>query len=264
MRPGFIRTFLILALVVPTIARADAAEEVWDAYLAGDFARVAQLVQSAISDTALEAGKKAHLYFTFGCSNAMQGNNAAAAEAFKLAFAMNPRLHYESLELPPPVWKIFKSIQDSVQSQQQINLKPIPETAAKTTRIDTVRIVEPLYHGRSTVIRSLAFPGWGHLHEGSRRGYKYIIGESILLASLAYSLQMTWEARDDYSRSRSAADVERYYARYNNRYRISWGLGASAVALYLFAQWDLFSHPPAITVRSSQSGALELGLHLPL
>ncbi len=251
---------LLLALVIPCAGLADIAGDAWDAYLAGDFDGVTRLAQTALSDTTLTTTNKAQIFFTLGCSNAMQGRDIAAVDAFRLAFSLNPNLHYDSMDLPPPVWKIFKPIQDSEATLPQLDLNQIREPFRTSSRVDTFLVIKNHYYSQSTVTRSLVFPGWGHLYEGNRGGYKYLIGESILLVSLVYSVQATAKAREDYSLARSASDINKYYSRYNKSYKTSWGLGAGAVGLYLLTQWDLFSRPPDLSITSYQLGNLQVGI----
>jgi len=252
-------TLIVLVGFIPLVALADIADDAWLAYLAGDFSRVAQIVQTGIPDSSLTSNQKAKLYFTLGCSQAMQGKDFAAADAFRIAFTYNPDLKHSSMELPPPVWRVFKPIQDSTQAKLTFDVKRVTESTGIKVRIDTVRVIETLYHKPQAVFRSLAYPGWGHLYEGDKSGYSYTIGETVLLAGFITSLQLTADAREKYSEARTPSDIDKYYSRYNLRYKLSWGLGTAAACFYLFNQWDFFSNPPAITITSISPSIHEIG-----
>ncbi len=253
---------IIVVLFIPVIGLADVTDDAWLAYLAGDFNHVAHIVQAGLSDTSLTSDQKAKLSFTLGCSHAMQNRDFAADDAFRIAFSFNPTLTHSSMELPPPVWRIFKPIQDSAQAKLTVDVKRVTESTGIKTRIDTLRVFEPVYHEKATIIRSLAFPGWGHLYVGNRRGYRYVIGEAILLGGFAYSIKRLGDAHEDYSNARNSSDIAKYYSDYNLQYKTSWGLGAMVVGFYLFSQWDLFSHPPAISISSANPGCLQIGFNL--
>jgi hypothetical protein len=240
------RLFILVLVLLPCRAFAGSAEEAWNAYLAGDFQHVFQIVSRDGNDSNLTLPERARLYFTLGCSKAMQGMDTAATVAFRRAFSLDPKFGCSEEEVPPPVWKLFKPVRDSVLSAQ-IPLERhanSPSTPPVTLRTDTLRIATIFSHSRASTIKSLAFPGWGHISEGNRRGYLITGAETLLLVGWGASALASGKARTDYIKARDKSVISDRYNTYNKYYHLSWGLGAAAVALYLGAQFDFFSAPP--------------------
>lgn len=252
-----------LLLLFPLQAYADTADDAWNAYLTGDFRRVEQLAITAGADTALAPDRRALIFFSLGSSYAMQNKDLAAYSSFKQAFQFDPLLRRNPIELPPPVWRVFKTVQDSITSLDVTN-SPKKAAIPVVTRIDTVRIMQPTFLSKGAITRSLAFPGWGHIYENDRRGYKFLLGETILIAGFIYVIDQTDRAERKYLSAKTTPDISKYYNRYNSYYKLSWGLGTAVAAGYLIAQWDFFSRPLPIKVSSNFSDRLELSLNFTL
>lgn len=252
-----------LGLGVATGALAGPAEEAWNAFLSGDFNRVAQIVSATERDTSLTAGERARLYFALGCGEAMRGREAPARGAFRLALSLDATLSYAEAELPPPVWKLYSPLQEAVSrlsgdlllpaSPTRQSVSPLADGSDKPTARDTVRITLPVMHSRWAVAQSLLCPGWGHLSEGNRRGYWFAGAEALLVLGWGAAARASRDAEDDYLKARSAADLSRTYERYNDRHRLAWGLGLAAAGVYLVAQWDFFTMSPPSSVVSGSA-----------
>lgn len=240
--------FIILAFgMIISPSYAGPVEAAKHAYLSGDFTGVERLVKEYGADPLLTSASKAELYFTLGCVEALRGRATAAELAFRQALSLYSDLSYTSADVPPPAWRIYKPIYDEfIQHRDEKTDKVIPATPVKSEplRIDTIKITEPRYIYHRAAWKSLVYPGWGHLSEGQRQGLWLIAGETALLGSWIWAMTITESKRDEYIASRSPAEIERNYDIYNRYYQIQWGLGAAALGLYLYSQFDYFTHPP--------------------
>ncbi len=262
-------TILSLFLIASSL-RAGPGEEAWEAYLAGDFELVERIVIKAKDDIDLDSTQLGKLHLALGCSQAMQGMDAAAMTSFEMALLFDRSIDLSPTDLPPPVWKLFKPVHDrmllyasSLQTDTEITSSIDPELSDKRVRIDTLLIVEPLIHEPSATLKSLVFPGWGHLSEGRNRGFLYTGIEAAALTGLLISVLEADRARDDYLAARSEPEISDRYTRYNRYYQLSWGFALIAISNYLIAQVDFFTtHPPHDDVIALNSNIFSVTLAL--
>ena len=244
-----LRTALSLLILFAVELNAEPGDEAWEAYLAGDFNRVEQLVINSKTDANLDSTQRARLYLALGCADALRGRDATAEKAFENALSFNPHLKLSASDLPPPVWKLFQPIKD------RFALKPsylLPDKIPKDTvrivefKFDTTYIPEPHFRSSSVTLKSLIFPGWGHLAEGRRRGYLFAGVEAIVVSGLIISVVETSRTRENYLSARDPVEMKDKYDAYNRSYQITWGLVFLAVTNYLVAQIDFFTAPPPV------------------
>ena len=145
----------------------------------------------------------------------------------------------------------------------QITSSTDPEFSDERLRIDTLLIVEQLIHEPSATLKSLVFPGWGHLSEGRKSGFLYAGIEAAALTGLLISALAADRTRDDYLAARSEPDISDRYSTYNRYYQLSWGFALIAVSNYLIAQADFFtSLPPHDAVNALNSNVFSVTLAL--
>jgi len=249
--------------------------DVWNTYLAGDFKHVNLRVSALADSPEVNNHDKAILMLTLGCSEAMQGNKSAAAEAFARSLDLNPDLGVTSTDLPPPVWEIYHTVVLKLQ-REKVNLLPVREANQgpnENTSGDTeigedipVTIVnQPANSSRnSTALKSVIFPGWGHLSDGRRLGSFIIAAEIALITGFIVTSSQASQARDDYVNAREPSIIEDRYAEYNNLFRISRALGIASAATYLLAQYDYFGHEKNGNITLSYHSAYLLSISLAL
>ncbi|MFH0765936.1 MAG: hypothetical protein V2A61_05905 [Calditrichota bacterium] len=234
------------------------ADQAWEAYLSGDFTLVDNIAAVSLNDSVLSPQAKSRIYIAWGCAEALRNRKAAAAAAFERAFNLNPDLHYTAADLPPPVWQVFQLVQERLGRRSEPTiLPPISTPAIKEVIIhDTVRVNVPVLHQPAAILKSLAWPGWGHIDEGKSRGWTLAAVQAGVTAGFIGSLWVTIETRDDYLSAREEGDITRKFNRYNDAYRAAWVLGAAALTSYLYTQWDFFSSlPPPLRVELTTEGA---------
>lgn len=233
---------LLLLSTVAFAANNDIAEQAWEHWLRGDFAEVQSLARQFATDTTLVAETRAKILMALGCVEAMQGNRNSSMNAIEQAFRLYPYLSYSSAMLPPPVWSIYNPIAGRLGKSQDADSLSItipidPDTQQTLFVRDTLWVKQPSYE-RSSAIRSLLLPGWGHLSEGRSKGALWSVAQGAMLASWIYVIIETKQARKDYNSA--TTDFDAKYERYNDFYRLSWALSTANLGLYLTIQYDFF------------------------
>ncbi len=235
-----------IILLSPT----DPAGAAWEAYLTGDFTRVETIFRAAVEDTSISDRQLARVYLAMGCADAMLKRAPDAATMFETALKLDPRMRLTDSDLPPPVWRIFQPIQERIVRAGVDTLKvpAEPRVSRSAPPPDTDRELVPYRRGRAAVLKSLAFPGLGHLSEGKRRGFIYMGIETLAVGGWIASMVAADRAHDDYLKARTPREISTRYDRYNRLYRLSWGFGLVAAGTYIIAQYDFFSRPPPVGV----------------
>ena len=235
-------------LLLPTLTLANPADDAWNAYLAGRFDQVARIAESSSSDSSLTSHDRGRILSALGCSQAMQGHSAEATSSFLLALKWDSSIKFREDDLPPPAWRIYKQTHDqfvaapvSIVAAPQVPQSRLPDTVKVTVR-------EPVSHSREAVLRSLLWPGWGHLTEHDSRGAWLAAAEGVLVAGTIMSGVASNNARERYLKATAGSIASDRYDRYNNYYRLTWGIGVGAAALYFVAQYDFFSRPPLLAM----------------
>ncbi|MDP8237726.1 MAG: hypothetical protein P9X24_01435 [Candidatus Hatepunaea meridiana] len=258
------RITIPLLILISQSVNANPSEEAWEAYLAGDFDRVEQLVITARSDQSLSPEQRATLYMALGCADAMRGRDAAAITSFEMALLLDSSIKLSPADLPPPVWKLFKPAADRISqnrsdiasqlSESENPKASVDEPPEKQDRdipsevviTDTITVVEPLHRKSSATIKSLVYPGWGHLAEDNRKGLIYAgIEAAAITCSIIFAIDAS-NARDDYMAVRDPEIISDRYNSYNRSYQLTWSFAALAAATYLTAQFDFFTTPPPV------------------
>ena len=260
---SFLFAFLF---VIP--AHGEPVEDAWNAYLIGDFTKVEKIVSSSLKATDLPDSNRSMLYFTLGCSDAMQGRDVSAIYAFEQAFYIDPALSMKSSDLPPPVWELFNPIQERVAAERASGMI-ITDQLIRDEIVhepDTLRIYLPVLRDRNTILKSFGFPGWGHLTEGRKAGLVYGSIETIAVIGFVYSMVKTRAERDDYMGETNVDRIQSEYDDYNLYYNLSWGFGLATVVIYIATQIDFFSGmpPTSLSFESTLPGSSMLQLSIKL
>jgi len=255
-----IPTVLLLSSLVFGVEPADSA---WNAYLAGNFDLVEEIVFTAIKDTTLSDNTLARLYLALGCADAFRKRDAAATAEFEMALSLDPKLNLTEADLPPPVWKLYSPVRERIPVPTVTSAIPLRDTTKAVptvVRMDTVRVFTPVMRDNGAVIRSLLYPGWGQVSEGSGRGWLWMGTETLLVTGWIVSALLESRAHDDYLTAREPQTITDRYDSWNNVSRLRQGFMYFSIAAYLAGQWDFFSSPPPLSPNGN--GGLSVGFKL--
>ena len=260
-------TFLLLTLLAYP-AGCEPVEDAWNAYLIGDFDKVEKIVSAALKVIDLPDSDRAMLYFTIGCSDAMQGREISANSAFEKALDLDPALRKKSVDLPPPVWELFYPIQERIvlEKASEMGVSDPIVSDEVFREPDTVKVYIPIIRERKTILKSFSYPGWGHLSEGRKSGLVYCSVEALSVIGLFWSGIKTVEERDDYMKETDVKRVQSEYDEYNLYYNLTWGFGLAAAVTYIAAQIDFFSEipPTSLSIGNNPTGSKMLTLSIRL
>lgn len=236
---------LVMSMLLTAIPEMNGkVAEVWNSYLAGDFGQVNQQVVILTSSSEINDLDKAILWLTLGCSEAMLGNNEQSAIAFSKSLEHHSELSVTAADLPPPVWSIYREVKSQFKPKL-IEALPTVENKNITAK---KKLSQPVlnvskngeYLLKTSALKSLIFPGWGHLSEGRETGKYIITAEIVLISGYIFAAIQTAEARDEYLKARDHRIIEERYEKYNDLSRLSKSLAIGAVGAYLIAQFDYF------------------------
>lgn len=257
---------LTLFMPISTLL-ANPADLAWEAYLAGDFDSVEFIVSSSISDSALTFQDQARLYLALGCSDAMQGRDRTASAAFEQSLLLDPENKLTAADIPPPVWRLYQPVLKRLTTDSRstiINLPEESQTNLNSAQRDTVVKYIGVAHSSPAIVKSLVFPGWGHYTEERGRWKLFASAELLLVAGWVVMWDQSSRAHDSYISETNPTKMSDAYDKYNQMYRLTWGVGVAALANYFIAQWDFFSAPPPVElgIKQSPTNGLMLGLNI--
>jgi len=254
------RCLFLVTFLVPLTLWAGPADEAWNAWLTGDFDLVARIAETSGGNLSLPQAERAKIYLALGCSEAMRNRNEAAGVAFYRALELDSTLRPSQEELPPPAWILFSTA--SQKFAYRIGQESVEEVLVQHG--DKVSTATGYGWQRSSVAKSLIFPGLGHVSRGERRGYWIAGAEACLVGGWILSAAASSSARGEYLKTRDNNELSDKYSKYNTYYRMSWGFGLSAVALYIGAQYDFFTTIPPIRLGVSLEERPTVSLSLTL
>jgi hypothetical protein len=166
-----------------------------------------------------------------------------AAYTFTDILRINPEFLLDPVRNSPKIIDFFKKVRaDFSPPEKKMQVKPEIKPTRELPQTD---LISP----QGTLLRSVALPGWGHLYSG-RRSRGYFLG-SAALASLLPAVYFSWQtARNekDYLNATDQPQIQSRYDKYNQSYKFRNTAIAFYGAVWLYAQFDLF------TMRSAESG----------
>ena len=115
-----------------------------------------------------------------------------------------------------------------------------------TVKTDTLYHTDTLYIKESrdiysgTILRSLAFPGWGHLYSGDKtKGWILTSATTLSLSSMLYFIFDAENKRSQYLSEVDPMLIEKKYTNYNTSYKIRNTLIATYALIWIYTQIDI-------------------------
>jgi hypothetical protein len=226
-------------LFLTTAAHAQATLEMMRLKLRQfDYARVVGLADTLLQQASLTPNERIEILETQGIAQYSLQELDGALATFAALLKIAPDCTLDPGKTSPKIIRFFDEIKESLAQQK---------AAAATVRIDTVRLYDQ--GGRKlpgAMVRSLLWPGWGHLYQQRRN--TGIALAAANLALLGSSLYFAGDCRDKQHAYLSAAEeslIAGRYQSYNTAYKTRNALIASYALFWLLSQADLLIfHPP--------------------
>ncbi len=272
-----ISVFIILSLFFPFSSFAGPAEDSWNAYLTGNFEEVQKIAFNVKSNRSISDSIKAETHIILGCSFALTGDTAAASRAFRASLTWNSALKRTAVELPPPAWKLFKPIRESIpfplESADSIDVERMTvfnEAGGLNLPGDTIIITDTVFvsefdpNNSNSMVKSFIFPGWGHLSQGNHSGYVFATVQLVTISAGIYFSLKSAGYRDDYLSARNVDVINESYEKYNRNYRLAYGFGIAALTNYIITQIDLQKYNSQLSISLTHENMPSLTLCLQL
>jgi hypothetical protein len=199
------------------------------------------------------------------------GERISSRNSFVELLNLDKDYEPDPVTVSPKIITFFNEIKETYKPVQE----DIP--VEKITVIDTVKVSDPLVVAvekaviQGSALRSVILPGWGHLYlEDYTKGWILTSASTITLGSMIFFIVDANNKEQDYlNESRPDQIIEKYDA-YNKSYQIRNGLIITYLAIWLYAQADIFFFSNDLisqkinTTLTLQHGELQLNLSLKL
>ncbi len=228
---------LLVLLALPPGARAQPAPDpagvvaqVEAAYEALDYAQAEALARQALArPEAFSRAQLVRLHTTLGLLLYAQNDLLAAAEQFRAALSLDPRLTLDPVLVSPVTVAFFESTKEAFQREQAG--APGPEPAV---RYVVVRDRRP-----GAALRSLALPGWGQRAKGQAAwGWALTAAWAATLGGGAYAHAERQQARRAYLDAPTQEEADVRYRPYNRWHKTRGVLLAGTGVVYAVAVLD--------------------------
>ena len=269
-RRGLRQPLLALLLLVALSAGAHAqpaadparvVAQVEASYEALDYAQAEALARQALARP--EVFSRDHLvrlHTTLGLLLYAQNDPLAAAEQFRAALSLDPRLTLDPVLVSPVTVAFFESTKEAFLREQAGTPRPEP-----AVRYVVVRDRRP-----GAALRSLALPGWGQRAKRQAAwGWALTAAWAATLGGGAYAHAERLQARRAYLDAPTPEEAEALYGPYNRWHKTRGALLAGTGVVYAVAVLDALATgapeaPPVPARLSVEPGGMGLRLRVRL
>ena len=192
-------------------------------------ARLNLLRMKGISEYSLKQQSEAH-------------NTFLAILVVKNTYAMDP------VDTSPKILEFYNLIKKSYNSNPRLKSEP-NFFSSKSFTTNTQEQPDL----KAIIARSIMIPGWGHYRTGNSRTGKWLLTGTLI--TLPASIYFTWDSyrrEDRYLSETNPSKIENLYAKYNTSYKVRNGFLTAYLAIWFYAQFDVFSQKQSMFVLSPQ------------
>ncbi|MBM4175490.1 MAG: hypothetical protein FJ213_04865 [Ignavibacteria bacterium] len=165
----------------------------------------------------------------------------SSKESFKEILKLNNQYNLDSLKNSPKIVSFYKSIKKEYSSEPPKQIK-----VEEKINIDSLlKIEKDKFQSSSTnlktsFIKSLILPGWGHLNNGSNtKGWFLISSTAVTLTSSIYFSFDAHSKEKDYLAATTQPQIDELYNSYNTSYKLRNISLISLTLVWLYSQIDL-------------------------
>jgi hypothetical protein len=195
-------------------------------YLSAELEARRMLEQPGLNDSA-----KVQIDKWIAFSLIAQGKSSSAKERFISLLTIDGTFELDPVLTSPKILTVFNDARMKFISQK------------KNVSIDTVRSELRLQpDGPVLTFRTIIFPGWEQVHQGRETiGYGLLSGGVVALASgIAFEV-LRGNARENYLKAKTSADISSKYDTYNFYRKAEVYSFAAFAAVYLASEIDVFT-----------------------
>ncbi len=156
-----------------------------------------------------------------------------ATLAFLEILKIKPDYQLDKLKNSPKIISFFEKIKNNYLSEKKKSEQIKKTENTKEPKPDLSRF-------RKSVLRSIVFPGWGHLYSGQKEKGLILTGLSAAsLSASVYFILRTNDLEKKYLNALEQNDIDRKYTAYNRSFKIRNGVLLAYALVWGYAQFDL-------------------------
>ncbi|MDP4192101.1 MAG: hypothetical protein Q8858_11085 [Bacteroidota bacterium] len=234
-----------------------------------EFGRVITLADSVLlSVENISKEDRSELLRMKGISQYSLSDTIGAGKSFEEILMVFPAYSLDSLNNSPKIIAFFNSVKSRFRPPEKQEMKTSPNII---NTFPSVSLTEYNDRLKNSLVRSIIFPGWGHLYYGNLP--KGLILSSTAFASLSsfiYFLSDSKAKEKSYLNERDPFLISDKYDKYNSSNKMKY-ISLSAYALIwlysqadiLFFSDDLFKSEIKPDVKSTQPDMISFGFSIP-
>jgi hypothetical protein len=221
----------------------DSITRVEDLFKSFRYEEVVSASNAILQDTSLNTETAIKLHMMKGISHFSIHQDSLAEQSFVEVLKKDVSYTPDSGTTSPVVINFFNNIksefiqnttEEVIQVQDENQVPPEMQLKNYSSAL------------RSTITRSLLFPGLGHLYLNNSTGWYFITGAGLTVMSSVYFALRTADKRSEYLEQREPAEIAAKYDEYNSSYKMR------NISLILFGTIWLYSQIEILSMDSTE------------
>jgi hypothetical protein len=248
---------LLFGSAVCAQSYSDSVYQIENDFKSFKYEEVIKRSSDLLSSDSLPSVMKPQLYMMKGISHFVLLQDSLAKDSFLEILKLNPQFYPDSVVTSPKIISFF----NEVKNKYEWYYLPGSNADADTVLLNPPRdeFLQYKEKFRSAVVRSLLFPGLGHLYLENNTGWYLSIPAGVSFLSSIYYIIDTQNKRMDYLNAQDPDLINEKYKDYNSSYKMRNISIIVYSAIWLFSQFDILTtdyielnSPPLFTLYSSE------------
>jgi hypothetical protein len=233
--------FFILMFCTAAAAQnySDSLKKIENDYKSFRYEEVIKSADNLLEVNSIPSGVKTELYMMKGISHFVILEDTLAKYSFLEILKIDPSYSPDSIIISPKIVKFFNEIKENY-AWYYVPKETIPEEPVINISIaDSLKVYNNKF--RSSVIRSLIFPGLGHLFLDKEIGWYLTVPAALSFISSVYFIINTENRRSDYLVEQNPTEISGKYKAYNSSYKLRNVSITIFGVIWLFSQFDILN-----------------------
>lgn len=174
-------------------------------------------------------GQLSEIHQILGLIYYSQNKIDSALEQFESALSINPKLKLDPVFVSPKILAFFKQVKRDVSNKK--SKRSDSQHEVRYIMLDDVR--------PAAAVRSMVWPGWGHLYKGEKtKGRILALAWGLSIAGTLGSHLARQNAQDKYLSETNPQNVQSRFDSFNNLHKVRNSLVILSTGIWLYSYWD--------------------------
>jgi hypothetical protein len=230
---------LLFSSAVYSQSYSDSVYYIEEEFKTFNYEEVIRRSSELLSEEKVPSELKAKVYMMKGISHFVLLEDTLAKYSFLEILRINPQFYPDSIATSPVILKFFTEVKENYAwyyIPEKAELKEGDSIEQIIPGDIFIRYKEKL---RVSVIRSLLFPGLGHLYLNNNNGWYLTVPAGVSFLSSVFYLIDTQNKREEYLNTQDPLRINSKYQEYNSSYKIRNVSIIIFSAIWLFSQFDI-------------------------